>query len=1102
MQGPTDSVAGCRDQESHEVATSRIWYSIITASTTLCRFHPTSFPRLFNVPRPQLTPPRFASPHLDSSCRILEVVHNGAVVEGATVVVEGAVTVVVEVPAFAEIEEEAIVVEAVGAVAALLIFPPVKVTMEQAIPEVVAVAEGSMEAVAFVGAVEAEVAIMKIEEQTMAALIKAPRAAADFPPRPGFGTQGKAITLFANYFDLMSVGKTLCRYDLQILEDKSARKPTGKKLKQIVRLLIGEHFAHLRSNIVTDFTTTLISQIKLLEEGEDARIYEVRYRDEKEDDYPEQPMIYRVKCQYTGNLDPSDLLNYLTSTKAADMFKDKAEILQAMNIVLGHQPKGDPNIYSVGANRHFAIDQGHRQSASLGAGLEALRGFFVSVRAATARILVNVQVRYVACYKDRPLKEVLGEYLSSQRFNFSDTARFLKNLQVRVIHIERKNKRGDVVPRIKRIAGLATPRDGASLPNPPIVPRPGAGPDHVQFWLDARGQQPTQQSSKGKGKKPVIAGPAPAGRYISVAAFFAQQYKITVDYNMPVVNVGDRQNPSYLPVEVCHVEPGQQAKMKLSPGQTSAMLGFAVRRPPQNARSIVEDGAQVLGLGGASNETLAEFGIRAASQLITVPGRVLAAPNVHYKDLKAEQKLITVIPESGSWNMRSIRFSKGSALPRWAWLFLDDNPNGSMQPDEMNACLKKFHAKLREVGVAANPPLAGRRIHLPGGATDESTAQREALISRAVREMMDAHKPTMILGVLPSRNNTDVYNCIKRVCDIREGVLNVNVLVDNFKRGSEQTFANVGLKVNLKLGGANQLIPPSELGIVGKNDTMLVGIDVTHPSPGSSSKAPSVAGMVASIDSDLGQWPAELRIQAARQERVDDLETMLKAHLGRWARHHQNKYPKNIIIYRDGVSEGQYEMVVQQELRSIKKACNGVYPATETAKGLPRISVIVVGKRHHTRFYPTRAEDADGSLNTPNGTVVDRGVTEVRNWDFYLQAHKAIKGTARPAHYFIVWDEIFCKETPKAPQQNAADILESLTHRLCYLFGRATMAVSICPPAYYADLVCERARCYLSDVFDATSTGSIVTGTEGGAVAPDGGSVTIHPNVKDKMFYI
>lgn len=39
-----------------------------------------------------------------------------------------------------------------------------------------------------------------------------------------------------------------------------------------------------------------------------------------------------------------------------------------------------------------------------------------------------------------------------------------------------------------------------------------------------------------------------------------------------------------------------------------------------------------------------------------------------------------------------------------------------------------------------------------------------------------------------------------------------------------------------------------------------------------------------------------------------------------------------------------------------------------------------------------------------------------------------------------------------------SDSLQELTYRLCYIYGRATRAVSIVPPAYYADLVAARAR--------------------------------------------
>lgn len=137
-------------------------------------------------------------------------------------------------------------------------------------------------------------------------------------------------------------------------------------------------------------------------------------------------------------------------------------------------------------------------------------------------------------------------------------------------------------------------------------------------------------------------------------------------------------------------------------------------------------------------------------------------------------------------------------------------------------------------------------------------------------------------------------------------------------------------------------------------------------------------------------------------------------------------------------------------------------------------------------------------------------MTEAHNWDFFLQAHAALQGTARPCHYYIVHDEIFrqiyAKQIP--PQfGNIADIVEDLTHNMCYLFGRATKAVSLCPPAYYADLACERARCYLANLFDTPtpSAAPSMAGTEaagGAGQDPTAADVQIHPRIRDTMFYI
>ena len=132
---------------------------------------------------------------------------------------------------------------------------------------------------------------------------------------------------------------------------------------------------------------------------------------------------------------------------------------------------------------------------------------------------------------------------------------------------------------------------------------------------------------------------------------------------------------------------------------------------------------------------------------------------------------------------------------------------------------------------------------------------------------------------------------------------------------------------------------------------MVIGIDVTHPPPGAEG-APSVAAVVASCDKYLSQWPADLRINESRQEMVQMLQEMLTTRLERF-KEVNDKLPENLLIYRDGVGVGQYQIVLDEELPRLRDACRRVY-GKDYVEGLhPQISLIVVGKRHHTRFYKT-----------------------------------------------------------------------------------------------------------------------------------------------------
>ncbi|CZR42761.1 putative argonaute like post-transcriptional gene silencing protein QDE-2 [Fusarium proliferatum ET1] len=920
-----------------------------------------------------------------------------------------------------------------------------------------------------------------------------------FPSRPGYGTRGTKVELTANYVELLPPSNlTLHRYDIQI-----SPAAAGKKHFRVVQLLLqAPEFAAQQGDMATDFRSALVSKTKF---SQDEVLVEVPYRSEGEDEPTARATVYKVRVQYTKTLDVGELVNYLNSTSLNQSLVDKQELTQALNIFLNHYAKSAKNLVTIGSTKSFSLSS-EAARGDIGSGLEIIRGFFSSVRVATCRILVNINVSHGAFYQAVPLPALMKGYGLHSTVMLE---RFLKLVRIQTTHLpEKRNKANEVIPRVKTIFGLARKDDGHGLAHPPRVRQHGAGAKDVEFWLDGEASSTgvpkpvakggAKGKGKGKGKAQAESSAAStSGKYITVFDFFRITYNLVLQNpQLPLVNCGNRGNPMYLPAEVCIVLPGQPSKSKLSVNQAQQMIRHAVRKPWENANSIYNEGLKTVGLDENTNILLRSFGLKIAPGLIKVPGRILFGPKVIYKNNKAADLRF------GSWNMLDIRFNIGASLAKWSYLVISiPGMHDSFDQQSSRAVMNEFHTALQKIGVNAAQPFPGQRLQLQ----HQDDPALGPTLERAARAL------DLLFIILPGAN-MPIYKRIKTMADKSYGIHTICSVGSKLAkdRGRDQYMNNVALKFNLKLGGINQRVENKNLGIIDQDKTMVVGIDVTHPSPGSSSNAPSVSAMVSSIDKFLGQWPATLRIQRARQENVDDLTEMLKSRLGLWKTKGKHAtFPENILIYRDGVSEGQYDMVLSQELPQLRRACEQMYPAADTKKGLPRFTIIVCGKRHKTRFYPTTEKDCDRSGNTKPGTVVDRGVTEARNWDFFLQAHAALQGTARPCHYYIVHDEIFRQIYAKSippPFQTIADIVEDLTHNMCYLFGRATKAVSLCPPAYYADIACERARCYLASLFDTPSPSAApsVTGTSAaggtGQLGPD--DVQIHQKLRDTMFYI
>ena len=255
-------------------------------------------------------------------------------------------------------------------------------------------------------------------------------------------------------------------------------------------------------------------------------------------------------------------------------------------------------------------------------------------------------------------------------------------------------------------------------------------------------------------------------------------------------------------------------------------------------------------------------------------------------------------------------------MSNWACIYIPDESPAWADQQELVSCLVKFVNALRGIGLQC------------AAASEPHWLEQPSSLRQKIQQIA-AMRPSIILVVLPEKNNLSLYNSVKQACDLQEGVLCQCVIDVKFAKQQIQYFVNVGLKMNLKLGGVNQTIPATNFGAIVPGETIFVGLDVTHTSPGSASSAPSVVGIVSSVDSALGQWPAAVRIQEAKKEMDSDLSELFEGRLRLWRTKNKNLLPKNIIIYRDGVSEGHYQKVLDEELPAIQQAINESYSPVE-----------------------------------------------------------------------------------------------------------------------------------------------------------------------------
>jgi eukaryotic translation initiation factor 2C len=382
---------------------------------------------------------------------------------------------------------------------------------------------------------------------------------------------------------------------------------------------------------------------------------------------------------------------------------------------------------------------------------------------------------------------------------------------------------------------------------------------------------------------------------------------------------------------------------------------------------------------------LKEYNISINLKLIEMEGRVLEAPDVQYGGTPTPSVTTSkVIAEKGSWDHRNCKFVNSIPIKKWVVLNFSHRIKDSVAYE--------FASALIRIGKGHGMNIAEP---LDYGEIKGHRAQINEDVRRLFENMVTKYQGLeMIVAIFGGQ--TTIYNTIKTCGDIGYGITTQGVEDKNVSRIKDQTISNILLKINTKLGGRNWFLSrqnrffSSHLQELYQGPLMIFGADVTHPSPGDLKVTESIAAVVGSLDKECSFYAARLFAQKSPKgqsfEMIHSLNEMFLSLLNEFYRINKT-YPKRLVFFRDGVSEGQFSMVLRWEMNKIREACQSINTAYK-----PAVTFVLVQKRHHTRLFPVDPKDKNGTAeNVPPGTIVDKQIVSKSLFDFFLCSHVGIQ---------------------------------------------------------------------------------------------------------------
>ncbi|XP_015125423.1 piwi-like protein Siwi, partial [Diachasma alloeum] len=314
------------------------------------------------------------------------------------------------------------------------------------------------------------------------------------------------------------------------------------------------------------------------------------------------------------------------------------------------------------------------------------------------------------------------------------------------------------------------------------------------------------------------------------------------------------------------------------------------------------------------------------------------------------------------------------------------------------------------VRSAKNFPISEPQYH-------EIRNDRSESYTECLEKIMSKINPQLVMCIL-TKNRADTYSAIKKKLCIDRPVPSQVVTARCLNaKGIMSIATKVAIQMNCKIGGIPWTIHVPVSGL------MVVGYDVCHDT---NKRGTDFGAMVASLDKKLSRYFSTVSAHTSGEELSNHLSANMVKALKKYEE--VNKaLPSRIVVYRDGVGEGQIPFVVDHEVMNVKRAIEKVYNTPV------QLGYILVNNGTNTRFFK-------GTKNPVPGTVVDDVITNPMKYDFFLVSQGVKQGTVAPTSYSVIYDSLSLDP----------DKIQILTYKMTHIYYNCSTTMRAPAPVQFA----------------------------------------------------